>query len=419
MLSYFLAKRIYTDSDDTRTVSMPAVRIATLGMAIGLAVMIISVAVVFGFKHTIRDKVVGFGSHVVVQNFASMYDVNQQPVCCSDSLIGVLKKAPGVSHTQRFAMKQGLLKTDDDFLGVMLKGVAEDWDSTFIHQNMVSGTIPSFSAHSPSDGAQPRILISQTMSDKLGINVGDKVFSYFIGDNNVRTRRFVVSGIYRTNLSKYDESIVFCDLCVTQRLNGWEDDQASGVEITVSDFDNLMPTAEWLIHKVHRQQDKYGATYASATIQEQNPQIFQWLDLLDMNVWVILVLMVCVASFTMISGLLIIMLERVPMIGILKSMGARNGVIRHTFLWFAMFIIVKGLAIGNVLGIGICLIQQFTGIVKLNPETYYVSEVPVEINVLVILAINIATLLISTMVLILPSYFVSHVQPAKTMKFGE
>lgn len=419
MLSYFLAKRIYSDSDDTKTVSLPAVRIAILGMAIGLAVMIISVAVVFGFKHTIQNKVVGFGSHVVVQNFQSMYDVNQQPVCCSDSVMRMLKQAPGAKHTQRFAMKQGLLKTDNDFLGVMFKGVAEEWDSTFIHENMVCGSIPAFSSQQAADGGQPRILISQSMADKLGIKVGDKVFSYFIGSGNVRMRRFIVNGIYQTNLTKYDESVVFCDLYVAQRLNSWEDDQASGIELTVNDFDNLMPTAEWMIHKLHRTQDRYGATYASATIQELNPQIFQWLDLLDLNVWIILALMLCVASVTMISGLLIIMLERVPMIGILKSLGARNGVIRHTFLWFGMFIIIKGLVIGNILGVGICLLQKYTGIVRLDPETYYVAEVPVELNMAVIIAMNIATLIICTLVLTLPSFFVSHIQPSKTMKFGE
>ena len=419
MLSHFLAKRIYSDSGDTNKVSLPAVRIATLGMAIGLAVMIISVAVVMGFKHSIRDKVVGFGCHAVVQNFSTMQDVNQLPVCCSDSLIKALDKAPGVKHVQRYTMKQGLLKTDDDFLGVMFKGVAEEWDSTFIHENMTSGSIPAFHASQPDDAPQPRILISQTMADKLSMKVGDKVFAYYIGDNSVRTRRFVVSGIYQTNLSKYDEAIVFCDMYVTQRLNSWEEDQATGLELSVNDFDKLDITAQWLVKNVNRKQDKYSHTYASQTIQELNPQIFSWLNLLDMNVWIILVLMVCVASVTMISGLLIIILERIPMIGMLKALGARNGMIRHTFLWFATFIIIKGLIIGNILGIGLCLLQQWTGIVKLDAQTYYVSEVPVELNIPIVLLLNAGTLLISMMVLIVPSFFISHISPVKSMKFGE
>lgn len=420
MLSHFLAKRIYSDSGDTKKVSLPAVRIATLGMAIGLAVMIISVAVVIGFKHTIRDKVVGFGSHIVVQNFATMQDINSLPICCSDSVMKKMKQAPGTDHVQRFAMKQGLLKTENDFLGIMLKGVAEEWDSTFIHQNMVEGKIPAFKSKQPEgDSGQPQLLISQTMADKLALKVGDKVFAYFIGTDNVRTRRFVVSGIYQTNLSKYDDIIAFCDMYVAQRLNEWNDDQATGMEITVSDFDNIDATARWFIKNVNRTQDKYEQTYSSATIQEINPQIFSWLNLLDLNVWIILALMVCVASVTMISGLLIIILERVPMIGTLKALGARNGMIRHTFLWFATFIIIKGLVIGNIIGIGICLLQQYTGIIKLDPQTYYVSEAPVELNLPIIIALNLATLIICTLVLILPSFFVSHISPVKSMKFGE
>lgn len=419
LLSHFIAKRIYSDSGDTKKVSLPAVRIATLGMAIGLAVMIISVAVVMGFKHSIRDKVVGFGCHAVVQNFGTMQDINQQPVAYSDSLSKALSKAPGVKHVQRYVMKQGLLKTDDDFLGVMFKGVAEDWDSTFIHENMVSGKIPAFHAEQPEDAPQPLILISQAMADKLRMKVGDKVFSYYIGDNSVRTRRFVVSGIYQTNLSKYDEAMVFCDMYVTQRLNNWNDDQVTGMELSVKDFDRLDMTARWLIKNVNRKVDKYDQTYTSQTIQEVNPQIFTWLGLLDLNVWIILALMVCVASVTMISGLLIIILERIPMIGMLKALGARNGMIRHTFLWFATFIIIKGLIIGNILGIGLCLMQQYTGIVKLDAQTYYVSEVPVELSIPIIVLLNIGTLIVSMMVLILPSFFISHISPVKSMKFGE
>lgn len=280
MLSHFLAKRIYSDSGDTKKVSLPAVRIATLGMAIGLAVMIVSVAVVMGFKHTIRDKVVGFGSHIVVKNFNSIQDNEGMAVCASDSMMNIVKKAPGVTHAQRYATKQGLLKTDDDFLGIGLKGVAEEWDSTFIHENMVEGSIPRFS----SEASKNNILVSKLMADKLSLKVGDKIFAYFIGDDNVRTRRFTISGIYQTNLTKYDEVVVYCDLYTVQHLNGWESDQVSGIEMTVSDFDNISTTAEWFINRVNRTQDSYGETYSSETIQEINPQIFSWLELLDFNV---------------------------------------------------------------------------------------------------------------------------------------
>lgn len=415
MLSHFLAKRISSDSGDTRKVSLPAVRIATLGMAIGLAVMIVSVAVVIGFKHTIRDKVVGFGSHAVVSNFGSVQTNDTYPICTSDTMTQKLQKAPGVSHVQRFAYKQGLLKTDSDFLGVMLKGVAEEWDSTFIHDNMVEGSIPAFS----SAAAKNNILISAIMSNKLDLHAGDKVFAYFVADGNVRTRRFTVSGVYQTNLTKYDEAMVFCDLYTVQRLNAWQSDQASGLELTVSDFDRLDETSEWLVKHVNRQVDKYGETYASQNIKELNPQIFSWLNLLDLNVWIILALMVCVACVTMVSGLLIIILERIPMIGVLKALGARNSMVRHTFLWFGVFIVLKGMLAGNLLGIGICLLQQYTGIVKLDPTTYYVSEAPIELSLPLILLINAGTLLISILILIVPTFLVSHIQPARTMKFGE
>lgn len=384
-------------------------------MAIGLAVMIVSVAVVMGFKDTIRNKVVGFGSHIVVKNFMNIQESEERPVCVNDSMLKAVKKCPDVEHAQRYAYKQGLLKTDEDFLGIMLKGVAEEWDSTFVHENLTEGSIPNFS----SSASKNNILISRLMADKLNLKTGDRVFAYFLGDNNVRTRRFTISGIYQTNLTKYDEAIVFCDLYTVQHLNAWEPDQASGIEMTVKDFDNIAEPAEWFINHVNKSTDKYGETYTSETIKEINPQIFSWLELLDFNVWVILILMVCVACVTMISGLLIIILERVPMIGMLKALGARNGMVRHTFMWFAMFIIVKGLIIGNIIGIGICLIQKYTGIVKLDPQTYYVAEAPIEISLPAILLMNVGTLIVCTLVLIIPSFLVSHVQPVKTMKFGE
>ena len=201
------------------------------------------------------------------------------------------------------------------------------------------------------------------------------------------------------------------------KLNGWESDQASGAEITVSDFNRLDQADMLMNNLVDRTQDKYGATYSSLTIQNSYPSIFAWLELLDLDVWIILALMVAVAGFTMVSGLLIIIIERTSMIGTLKSMGAKNKTIRHTFLWFAVFIIAKGMVIGNIIGIGLCLLQRVTGLVKLDPETYYVDVVPVELNIPAILLINIATLLISVIVLIAPSFLVSHIDPAKSMKY--
>ena len=409
----FIAKRLYSEQGDKRKVSRPAIHIATAGVAIGLAVMIISVCVVLGFKHTIRDKVIGFGSHIQVADFLTLQQMEQYPIVIDDSMIDVLKHIPDVAHVQRFAMKEGILKTDSDFLGVAFKGVGPDFDSTFIHNNMVEGSIPHFS----DSVSHNQILISQLMADKLHLKSGQRIFAYFFDNNGVRTRRFTIAGIYQTNLKKYDETIVFTDLYTAVKLNGWESDQASGAELSVNNFDNLDMVESRVISKVKGTVDHYGETYSSATIKELNPQIFQWLDLMDLNVWIILALMLIVAGVTMISGLLIIILERTSMIGILKALGARNKTIRHTFLWCAVFIIGKGMLIGNVLSLGLLALQQAFGIIKLDAQTYYVSTVPVEINALYIVALNVATLLISVFMLVAPSYLISHIHPAKSMRY--
>ena len=411
----FIARRIYSDHiGDQQKVSKPAIRIAVAGVAIGLAVMIISVCVVLGFKHTIRDKVVGFGSHIQVANFYTLQSsAIDQPVAIGDSMMNVLKRTDGVKHVQRFAMKQGILKTDNDFLGVMFKGVGPEFDSTFIHKSMVEGSIPHFSDQQSTN----RILISKDMASKLRVKTGDRIFAYFIGDGGVRTRRFTISGIYQTNLAQYDKTTCFCDLYTARKLNAWTDDMVTGAELTVNDFKQLSTTANDIINRVNRTQDQYGNTFSSKTIRELSPQIFSWLDLLDLNVWIILAIMTAVAVVTMISGLLIIILERTTMIGVLKALGARNSTVRHTFLWFAAFIIGKGLLIGDALALALILLQKLTGFAKLDPQTYYVDVVPVELDWMLIVALNIATMLIALFVLIAPSYLVSHIHPAKSMRY--
>lgn len=409
----FIAKKIYNSSDKTRRVSKPAIRIATIGVAIGLAVMIVSISVVLGFKHTIRNKVIGFGSHITVADFMSLQNSELYPITINDSLLKALYKIQGVKHVQRFAYTQGILKTDDDFLGVTLKGVGPEFDSTFIHNNMVEGNFPKFSDNSN----QQKIILSKTIADKLKMKVGQKIFAYFVNEQGVRTRKFTVCGIYETNLKQFDSQICMTDLYTVNKLNGWEPDQYSGAELEVKDFNLLDNTAFNVLGHVKNKVDKYGSTYSSATVIEQNPQIFSWLDLMDLNVWIILALMISVAGVTMISGLLIIILERTQMIGLMKAIGARNRQIRHVFLWFATFIIGKGLIIGNIVGIGLILLQQYTGLFKLDPQTYYVSTVPVEINIPLIIALNLSTLLICVFVLIAPSYFISHINPAKSMHY--
>lgn len=412
-LPLFLARRIYKDKGDKYKVSRPAIRIATIGVAIGLAVMVVTVSVVLGFKHTIRDKVVGFGSHIQVENFLVLQSTDPYPICVDDSLMRVLRSTDGVKHVERFALTQGILKTDSDFLGMTFKGVGPEYDFTFIRQNLVAGDIPEFSDQS----SHYKLLVSQMTADKLKLAVGDKVYAYFISNNDVRARRFTVSGIYQTNLTLFDQSLCFTDLYTAVRLNNWLDGQCTGAEITVADFGRLEETAANVVERVNRTPDKYGDILTSQTIDEAYPQIFSWLDLLDINVWIILALMVCVAGFTMISGLLIIILERTQMIGTLKALGARNSTVRHTFLWFAAFIIGRGLLFGNIIGIGIVLLQEYTGVVSLDPTSYYVSTAPMELNVPFIVLLNVATLLISLFVLIAPSYLISHIHPAKSMRY--
>ena len=412
-LPLFIARRIYSDQGDRRKVSRPAIRIATIGVAIGLAVMIITVSVVLGFKHTIRDKVVGFGSHIQVMNLLSVASVDSYPICIDDSTMQAMDSIEGISHVQRYSMARGILKTDEDFLGVAFKGVGPEYKMDYLRQHLVEGKIPVFSDSSSTN----RIVISRLMANKLKLKAGDRIYTYFIDAGDVRTRRFTIEGIYETNMTRFDELICYTDLYTACKLNGWFEGQCSGAELLVDDFDHLDDTFMRVIDKVNRTQDRYHSTFSSQTIYDAYPQIFNWLELLDINVWIILGLMICLAGITMISGLLIIILERTSMIGILKALGTRNRTVRSTFLWFSAFIISRGLLIGDVLGIGVVLLQQYTGIVTLDPQTYYVSEAPMELNIPLVVILNLATLFISISVLIIPSFFISHIQPAKSMRY--
>lgn len=411
-LPFFIAKRIYYDKGDKRKVSRPAIRIATVGVGIGLAVMIVTVSVVLGFQHTIRDKVIGFGSHIQIQNIMSFSSTDRYPVCIDDSMMTVLGKLKGVRHVERYAITQGILKTDEDFLGVLFKGVGPEYDLSFLKQHLVEGEIPVFSDSAGTN----KLLVSKMIADKLKLKTGDRIYAYFI-DENVKTRRYTISGVYQTNMTRFDQTLCFTDLYAACKINGWEKGLVTGAEILVNDFKKLQITEDDAIKKINRTTDKFSNSFASQTIYEAYPQVFTWLELLDINVWIILVLMICVAGFTMISGLLIIILERTQMIGVLKAIGARNSTIRHTFLWFAAFIIGQGLILGNIIGLGIILIQNATGIITLDAQTYYVSEVPMELNIPLILLLNAATLIISIFVLIAPSYLISHIQPAKSMRY--
>ena len=389
--------------------SRPAIRIATIGVAIGLAVMIITVSVVLGFKHAIREKVAGFGSHIQVYNVQA----TGYPICINDSTLKAYEAVEGVRHAERFAMTQGILKTDEDFLGVMLKGIGPEYDTTFISENLVEGTLPQFS----DDKTKYPLVVSKTIAQKLRVKTGDKLFAYFIGQDDVRARRFTICGIYQTNMKRFDDQICLTDLYVTQRLNGWDSLQCSGAELLVNDFEQLKPTNLNVLRSLKGQTDRDGNTTVSYAITEVYPQVFSWLELLDVNVWIILGLMVSLAGFTMISGLLIIILERTQMIGILKALGAGNGSIIKTFMYYGIMITARGMLWGNVLGIGLVMLQQYTGIITLDAQTYYVSEAPMELNPLLIAIINLQTILSCAVVLLLPCILILFIHPARSMHY--
>ena len=409
---FFIARRIYRSRAGEKEVSKPAVRIAMAGIAIGLAVMIVSVAVVIGFKHQVRDKVIGMGSDIVVSSIegAQLYQMN--PVVANDSLLSVIQNIPQVSHVQRYATKPGMIMTADNFQGMIVKGVAQEYDWTYLKAHLQEGEIPALT----DSVASNRVLVSRSMADKLSLKVGDKLYTYYI-EGNVRARRLTVSGIFQTNFSAFDDYFLITDMYTVNRLNGWEPDQVGGVEVAVSDYRFLNSVNDDIRGHIQEQTDRYGAIYCSRTSEELYPQIFAWLDLLDTNVWVILILMTGVAGFTMISGLLIIILERTQMIGVLKALGANNASIRQIFLSFSVFLIGRGMCWGNVIGLSCCLIQYFFEPIKLDPATYYVNAVPVELHLGWIVLLNVCTLLVSVGMLVGPSYLISHIHPAKSIRF--
>ena len=342
-----------------------------------------------------------------------MQSSDPYPICIDDSVMKVIKGIEGVEHVERFTLTQGILKTDQDFLGMSFKGIGPEYDLSFIKSNLKSGSIPSFS-----DSANKgNLLISSATADKMNLKAGDKVFAYFISDNGVKVRRFTVSGIFQTNMSQFDNALCFTDLYTARKLNNWDGELCTGAEISVGDLQQINAVSLRIADKVNRTSDHDGNIFTSQTIYETYPQIFSWLSLLDINVWIILALMICVAGFTMISGLLIIILERTQMIGILKALGMKGASVRHTFLWFAVFIIGKGMLIGDILAAAISLLQRQTGFISLDPATYYVSEAPTEINIQAFLLINAATLIISVLVLVGPSFLISHIHPAKSMRY--
>ena len=413
MFEFFIANRIYKQAEGQSKMSRPAILIAMLGVAIGLAVMIISLAVIIGFKSQVKEKVVGFGSHIQISNFDAVQSYETLPIIVDDSILTVLSADADVEHIQRYATKIGMVKTSDAFEGVVLKGIGPDYDLQFLASNLLEGEVPLFSDTENKEQA----LISKRLSDRLHLKLGDKLYLYFIQKDNVRARRLFVKGIYETNLTMYDDLFLFTDLYTVNRLNQWQENQVSGVEIRLSDYANLESATYRLGDQLDAEQDALGGIYFVRNIEQLNPQIFDWLGLLDLNVWIILILMIGVSGFTIISGLLIIIIERTSMIGVLKALGATNVTIQKIFLWLSIFLIGRGMIIGNVIGLGFCYLQRQFGLIALNPSTYYMDSVPIHFDFKLFLLVNIVTFLVAVAILVGPSFMISKVNPSDSMRF--
>lgn len=423
---FFVARRFFSNvGSEQRRASHLTTTIATTGVAIGLIVMLLSVGIILGFKQEITKKVEGFGSHIEILDVSSLAAPDAYPVHADTQLINSLKRLPEVRGVAPIAQKMGILKTKNDYMGITLKGIPADYDTTFLANSLVEGRLPKRSAAegavaTPEDGvtssASNEILLSRRQADELNLKVGDRVFAYFF-EETIKMRRFKVCGIYQSNMAIFDKTFVITDLNTVRKLNHWEGDEATVIEVRLKGMDAIDQTLPQVERLCSQLNDEVSHARKAFSIVDHYASIFSWLQLLDFNMMVILVLMLCVSGFTMVSGLFILILERTQTIGVLKAIGATNTKIRNVFLYFAGFIIVRGLLIGDVVAIGLLLIQQKYGLIHLDPANYYVETVPVEINLWAIVLVNVGTLVLTTLALVLPSYMVSRIQPSKAIKF--
>ena len=410
--SLYIAKKLYSSENGKKRASLPAIRIAIFGVAVGLAVMILSVAVVFGFKDEISSKVIGFGSHLTIYNTAPAEIGESRPIIVDDELVKGIEKIPDVEHVQYYSMKSGILKTTDQFAGITLKGINSTYSTDFVSSHIIEGQLPDYSKK----GTENEIVISKSIANDLKLKVGDKLFAYFF-ENGLRARRFKIAAIYRTDLSQFDKVLVFANDKTVRYLCKWDDKHAYGVEITVKDFSKLNETSFHIAKFISKYNIEHNTSYVSFTVKELFPQIFDWLNLLNINIWVILILMLAVAGVTIVSGLLILILERTSTIALLKTLGATNTLVRKVFINLAIIILLKGMVAGNVLGLLLAFLQKEFNIVHLNPESYYIDSVPVEFDLTAIILINIVTFIVSTLALVLPSYLVARIHPSKVLRF--
>ena len=401
----FIADRIFSLSKEN--LSSTVMRLAVASVALAIIVMLISWAVVVGFKNQIRDKVIGFVAPIHVQALDKNESVEETPFQLDSLLVARLNSVDGIAHYQMVANKAGMIKTEDEIQGVILKGVDENYDWTYFGKCLLEGKTPSYHA----DERSTEVLVSKVIADKMLLGVGDEVRVWFIDkDMQARGRKFTVTGIFETGLYEFDERYVFADLNQIRKLNGWEDNEAGLVEIALNDNADVEQVNEKLYHALPSE-------LASYTARQSNPQIFDWLDLLDTNVWLIMALMLLVAGITVISMLLIIIIERTSTIGLLKAMGASNKFVRKVFLLRSLRILLIGMLIGNIIGLGFCFLQQYTGFIKLDAATYYLSAVPIELHLSTVIFINLGTFLLWVMMLLIPTSVINRISPTKSIRF--
>ena len=408
-LELFLARRLYSTRKGGRRISRPAVAIAQWGVAVGTLVMFVSICIIVGFKQQIRDKVIGFGGHIQVMSYEALSD-GATPVRADSAFLEELLSVDGVEHVQPFAVKPGMVVGNDEYEGILLKGVGSDYDLSFIKDNVIEGKLPVWSNDCPSNA----VALSRSTAGKLRVNVGDKVNVYFLQDG-IKARRMTVDAIYETHLSELDDIMALTDVYTVRRLNGWGSDEFTGVELTVNDYDMVDFVSAGVNEVVERNNSNGDSLYAP-TIDELYPSLFAWLSVLDQTVWLILILVLFIAGFTTVSGLLILILEKSNFIGVMKAIGSRDVSIARVFLYYSCFIIGKGILWGNVIAVVLCLLQQQLQIVGLDPSMYYMDCVPVGFTWLLV-PMNIGIFVLSVLMLLLPSMFISRIEPTKAIKF--
>ncbi|MCL2131230.1 MAG: ABC transporter permease [Lentimicrobiaceae bacterium] len=380
---------------NSKQVSKPVVAISIITVALGVCILLLTFAITTGFQKEIRDKAVGFGSHIEVVHFDNNYSYESSPVFISAELIDAIKQVQGVVHVQPFTTKAGIIKTENDVEGVLFKGIDADYDSLFFVKNLVNGTFLTLSDSATSND----VLVSETLAKKLRLDIGQKFMAFFV-QNPVRQRMFTIKGIYNTGFETYDKTHIICDMAHLQKLNDWKNDCVGGLEILIDDFDKIDRMNETI-------SDVLPYDLQSSTIIDRNRDVFDWIRLFDQNVLILIFLVVITTGVSLISTQLILSLEHISTIGLLKALGCTTSVIRNVFLFLSAKILGIGILAGNAVGLLFCFVQNYFHLIKMDPGKYYVSYIPVDVQWLHVLLINIGAVLISFAVLVIPAHFVA------------